>query len=199
MTPANSGRIRSALKVNLRVVYDFPLVSQHPRTSGSPFELLTATPELIGALHSAYPKDINQRKHDILVNRITDPGEDVWVIGDDAGDLLGFGCLAWTDHVILRDRHTIKVAADRALFIDDLVVKKHRRRGAHGYAIARRIELAAEAGRRVGRVAIAETNVASRESFAAFGARPVGRIITSRKLGRSIQLERLSPEARHGR
>lgn len=200
-------RTRAAVRRHLRIrtkdVYRLDVALTHPETEAAPFRLEEGTPENLDRLHRERPDEVNERKHHILRARVDDPGEDVWVIVDDQGQQCGFACVAWTDHLIRKENHRVRVRPHQALLIDAYVLKGQRRRRAHLFAVLRRLEIAAERGRTEAIVAIDETNTASRASFAKLGATRIGRIVVLRRWKRSIELRRLSPErlvhARRGR
>lgn len=183
---------RERTRTRVKILYELDVAVARNETG--PFRLEPATPQLLERLHGAYPQEVDARKRDLLVARVEDPHEDCWVIVDDEEQLCGFACVAWTDHLIRRENHVVPVRPDEALLMDDYVVRAHRRRGAHGVSIARRLQIAAERGRTRGRVVIDERNTASQAVYGRLGARPVGRIITWPRHHRSIQLERFSPE-----
>lgn len=195
-------RLREALRkrtrTRVKIVYELDVDTALPPAEGDPFHLEPATPGLIKKLHSTYPREINERKRDILLARIQDPGEDCWVIVDQEGNLSGFAGAAWTDHLIRKENHVVKVHEHQMLLMDDYVVKSHRRRGAHSFSIPARLRAGAERGRTEARVVIDRTNEASKTVYLRAGARPVGRIITFMHWRRSVQFQRPSPRRNSG-
>lgn len=191
------------MRTRVKYLYRMPLDLGREAAPGAVpdagFRLEEGSAENLDRLHRAHPTEVNERKHRILVERVQDPGEDVWVVVDAQGEQCGFACIAWTDHLMRKERHTIRVSPQQALLIDAYILRAHRRRGAHAFAVRRRLEIATGRGRTDVRVAIDRTNTPSQRSFAQLGAVRVGRIVTLRHWHRSVQLERLSPERLRGR
>jgi hypothetical protein len=184
-------RLRKKHEPEVNIVYARPLSTTAPPAAATgPFSLVPADKDNLARLKETYPRELSDRKYGILRHRVQDAAEDVWLIVDDDGDLCGFACLAWQDHEIRLMRHWVRVRPHQALFMDDYVFRKHRKRGAHTASVAQRIVLAAERGRTEGLVLVDVRNIGSTTSYRTLGFTPIGRLVHLPGLGRTVELRR---------
>ena len=193
-----SAAIRHRLRRRVKLVFTMRPDPSASQVGPQGFHLEPGTVENLGRLRREHPEEISERKHQILLERVANPDEDVWIVADESGVQCGFAGVAWRDHLMRKEGFTIRVRPHQVLLIDDYILKGQRRRGAHAASILRRLEVAADRGRSQVRVVIDRRNTASLESFARLGATRVGRIVTFRQWNRSIQLTRPSLGRRRG-
>ncbi|TQL49059.1 acetyltransferase (GNAT) family protein [Ornithinicoccus hortensis] len=170
-------RIQKKHRPKVSRYYSRPLSPDDPDRSVNGFRFVEADHDNLARLKASFPKELSDRKRDILAQRIQDPSEDAWMILDEGDRLCGFACLAWDDHEVKLMQHTIRVRPHQALFMDDYVFKKHRRRGAQSAAVELRVGLAAAHGRTEGLVLVSTTNLGSISSYRKAGFQTCGRLI----------------------
>lgn len=129
-----------------------------------------------------------RRKHDLMIARIDEPDEYPLLIVDDDGTVAGYCHLATADNLNERIGHRVRVGDDAVYLYDSRVFDDRRRRGLHAMSIAERLRIAHDLGRDRALTTISDPNVASRRSYAAFGARPVHLLVHVPRLGRTFAL-----------
>lgn len=147
-----------------------------------------ATERVLTQMRRDYPQDLTERKHGLLVARLANPADHTLIIRDEEGEACGYCHLTYGDTVNERINLRLRVRPHQAYFWDDHLFMVHRRRGLHAYSIARRLELIAKDDRTQGLTMISRGNVASRASYAAFGARRTRQHVYLKKLRRTVTL-----------
>ncbi|OLT17220.1 hypothetical protein BJF80_03340 [Serinicoccus sp. CUA-874] len=150
--------------------YVFPVHGPGPAPDPAR-SLEDATEEVLDQMRRDYPDDLNERKHALLVERLSHPADRTLVIRDEHGEPCGYCHITTGDTENARIHLRLRVGRRQAYLWDDHVFIAHRRRGLHAFSIARRLELLAEDGRTQGVTMISRKNTASRASYGAFGAR----------------------------
>lgn len=181
--------LRRTYKVEVNAVAARPLSPDGAPVPGE-FRLQPADEDSIARMRELYPKELNDRKVGILNDRVRGTAEDAWVVLDQEGNLCGYACLAWQDHEMKLMRHVVKVHPHQALFMDDYVFKKHRRRGVHKATVAVRVGLAAQRGRTEGLVLVDVTNRASTATYRGQGFTTIGRLVHVRGIRRTVEVRR---------
>ncbi len=150
-----------------------------PRSAGG-LLLVPATADALAAFHRDEPKAMTARKLDVLLARLgTD--EQGFLVRDDDGDWMGWCHLVLGRGPNTRIGHDLRLRPDEAFLYDDATVPRHRRRGVHAFTIARRLEVARDAGAVRAVTTITNANTASIASYRALGFRPRSQLVhTSR-------------------
>ena len=163
---------------------DSPLPQVDPARA---YQLVQADPASLHAFRAAEPKAMTERKLSVLLGRVgTD--EQGWLVRDADGEWLGWCHLLRGSGPNSRIGHTLRLRPDDVFLYDDATVPRQRRRGVHGFTIARRLELARASGAARAVTTITNTNAASIASYRALGFVPRSQLVHLPRLGRTIEL-----------
>lgn len=192
-------KLRKRSRPEVLYTYAFPThhpdaaISQPAPDNDAPRrDLVPADKEQLQALGRQYRRELSRHKQGLLVQRLREPGQHCWVILADDGTPAGYCHLATQSTLNARINHMVRVAPHQAYFYDDYVFKKHRGKGLHTFATARRSEIAAAKGITEGLTTITSSNAPSIASYAKFGAVRRQTLVFLPLLGRTIRL----PKAR---
>lgn len=150
-------------------LYSVPVAGPRPPTDPRRF-LEEATADVLTQMGEAHPQELDERKLGMLLERLDHPADRTLVIRDETGQPCGYCHVTVGDTENARIRYAVPVLPQQCYLWDDQVFVAHRRRGLHAFSIARRLELLAEEGRTEALTIISRRNLASRTSYAAFGA-----------------------------
>jgi hypothetical protein len=143
--------------------------------------------DLLDRMRAEYPRELPQRKHAILHERLASTAEKGWaILAED--ELCGYCHVAIADVRNERINHRVRLRPGQAYFVDDYTVKQHRGRGLHTFTIARRCQLLTAMGFTEGVVTVTRSNRASRASYAKFGARVRALLVHSPVLRRTVEV-----------
>jgi GNAT superfamily N-acetyltransferase len=153
----------------------------------SGYILVPADARSLDEFRRAEPRALTDRKHGVLRDRLgTD--ESGWLVRSAAGDWLGWCHLVLGRGPNTRIGHELRLRPDDAFLYDDATLPRYRRRGVHAFTIARRLELAREAGAVRAITTITNTNAASIASYRTLGFRPRSQLVHVPSLGRTVEL-----------
>lgn len=164
-------RLKKQVRPETLYSYSFPTSSDDPVLARSDCTLIEADEDKLAELKATYPRELSQRKYQILLERLNVPSEKCWLISDGHGNLCGYCHLAFKSTLNARINHLVEVGRAQAYFFDDYVFKKHRGKGLHAASIAQRMEIAAGMGITEGLTTISKANYPSITSYGKFGLR----------------------------
>lgn len=169
------------------MTYRMPAAVGAPAAARDDVALVEADTDLLAALRERFPREVDERKHGILVDRLVSPAERSWVIVDD-GVPCGH-CHAALDSVLnARINAMVRLEPGQAYLFDDFVVRERRGRGLHGFSIARRMELLAAEGVDEFVTIISRGNAPSRASYRRYGPRVVAWLLYLPPLNTTLRL-----------
>lgn len=157
-----------------------------PRSAGG-LVLLCADADALAEFHHDEPKALTERKLAVLLARLGTDEQGFLVRADD-GDWVGWCHLVLGRGPNSRIGHELRLGADEAFLYDDATLPRHRRKGIHAFTIARRLELAHEAGAARAITTIANTNGASIASYRALGFVPRSQLVHVPAFGRAVEV-----------
>lgn len=149
--------------------YSFPVDGPGP-PANPVWSLEDARAEDLRLMRETYPRDLEERKCGILFDRLNQHADRTLVTREENGEPCGYCHLGTGDTENARIRYAVQVLPHQGYLWDDHVFVAHRRRGLHAFSLARRLELLADDGRTEALTIISRPNLASRTSYAAFGA-----------------------------
>lgn len=168
-------------------LYAFPVRGAGPEAD--PLRSLEeATAEVLTQMREDYPKDLNERKYVLLMDRLEDPADRTLIIRDEYGEPCGYCHITAQDTENARISLPIRVRRHQAYLWDDHVFMAHRRRGLHGFSIAARLQLLDRERVTEAVTIISRPNTASRASYGRFGARARRALIYVPRLGRTFSV-----------
>lgn len=141
---------------------------------------------MLDLFRSTHPRQLTDRKYDILASRIDSEQDTCWFIRAANGKLVGYCHVSWSDTVNGRINHKVTVAPNQAYFFDSYVVRQDRQKGYHSFAIRERLRLLAERGIDEGITTISDTNANSLRSYRGFDPQPVLKLLYVPSLGRTF-------------
>ena len=157
--------------------YVMPVTVEGAGAARDDVSLLEADAELLAALRERFPRDVDERKHGILIARLASPVERCWVIVDSDGVPCGYCHAAVASVLNARINAMVRLEPGQAYLFDSFVVRERRGRGLHGFSVARRMELLAEEGIDEVVTIISRGNTRSLAAFLPYGPRAVERLL----------------------
>jgi len=183
-------RLKKQVRPETLYSYSFPTSSRDPVPTRSDCTLVHAGEDNLTELKAAYPRELSQRKFQILLERLKVPSEKCWLISDAQGNLCGYCHLAFESTLNARINHLVHVGREQAYFFDDYVFKKHRGKGLHAASVAMRMEIAAGMGITEGLTTISKANYPSIASYGKFGLRSELILVYIPKFKRTFRLSK---------
>ena len=183
-------RLAETFTVERLTLYAFTLAdtesTPHPGNISSEFRLINADRDGLDRLKKQHPSEFTDRKHGILRDRLSDNGEECYLVEDNDGNLCGYCHVALRDTLNARINYPVKLDPTEIYFYDDHTFRPHRRRGVHTFSIAERARRMHERGSVTGVTIISDSNTASISSYRQFGARPRRFLFHVTRLRRTI-------------
>ena len=140
-----------------------------------------------------FPKEISERKYNILKDRLSEDGREAFVAVTSQGDTpAGYFCTAVADTYVGGVKEILSVPAGTVYLFDDYVFERYRGRRLHGLSIRFRMERYQQRGCTRALVCIYATNDTSINSYQQSGFQYVGSETRIVPLGRTIHSKELN-------
>lgn len=134
------------------------------------FRLLQMNRDLLENMIRENADEITSRKVQLLRDRIKERShEKTFVVVDETQTILGFYHLALTDAWNATIRDIVHVPRGSVYLFDDYTFRASRKRGAHKFAVAKRLDFGRENGFQTALVQIHADNLISRKTYESMG------------------------------